>query len=92
MLYAAIVIMFALLVFVAVKLAQAGREVRSLKAELHASVTIDAALYAGDRRYDAGLRQGQIDGLIAAEKAAIKALIEGKPVVLAIRKVRNAIK
>jgi hypothetical protein len=96
MLYVVIVALFAALIVVAVKLAQATREIRQLKVEIKvaAATTIshDSALYQSDRRYNAGIERGYTDGLIAAEKVATKALVEGKPPVVAIRDLRNATK
>lgn len=93
MLYAAIVVLFVVLVAVSVKWAQAAREVRRLKVEIKvaAATTIshDSALYQIDRRYNAGIERGFNEGLIAAEEVAIKALVEGKPPVMAIRDLRK---
>jgi len=96
MLYTIIVALFVVLIAVSVKWAQAAREVRQLKVEIKvaAATTIshDSALYQSDRRYNAGIEQGFTKGLIAAEKAATDALVEGRPPVIAIRDLRNATK
>jgi tetrahydromethanopterin S-methyltransferase subunit F len=100
MLYTIIVALFAVLVVVGVKLAQAARELRRIKAVLEFveqdSISHDSALYACDRRYQSGVKEGKAEGLkqglLAAEKAATDALVAGKPPVMAIRALRNATK
>ena len=69
MLYVAILALFAVLVAVSVKWAQAAREVRQLKADLATMVTVDAAIAAGDRQYERGIAKGEQRALKAAEDA-----------------------
>ncbi len=99
MLYVIIVALLALLVVMAVKWAKAARQLRESKAAnvaaiatISTMVTAEAALAqrwaAQQVAYEAGFQ----DGLIAAEKAATKALVAGKPPVLAIRALRNTTK
>ena len=69
MLYVIIVVLFAVLVLVAVKWAQAAREVRALKSTMTAMVTVESAIAAADRQYERGLAKGEMRALKAAEDA-----------------------
>ena len=66
MLYVIITVLFVLLVTVAVKWANAARELRRIKAT---TVSIDAAIAAADRRYASGIMEGERRALKAAEDA-----------------------
>lgn len=69
MLYAIIVALFAVLVAVSVKWAQAAREVRALKAAMTTMVTVEVAIGAADRQFERGLAKGEQRALKAAEDA-----------------------
>lgn len=99
MLYAIIVALFVVLVAVSMKWAKSARQLRESNSATQAAmvtistmVTAEAALAqrwaAQQVAYEAGFK----DGLIAAEKAATKAVVAGEPPVLAIRALRNTTK
>jgi len=66
MLYAVIVLLFALLIVVAVKWALVARELRQLKAN---TVSVQVAIETADRRYLSGIMEGERRALKSAEDA-----------------------
>jgi hypothetical protein len=94
MLYAVLVLLFALLVLVGVKLAQAAREIRQLKARKVVSVEVAIASVerAVARTKMQSYRRGHRRGWQAALAKAEQAVVETTPEVVAIRNLRNATK
>jgi len=94
MLYAIIIVLFALLVTVAVKWALVARELRQLKARKVVSVEVAIASVerAVARTKMQSYRRGHRQGWQAALAKAEQAVVETTPEVVAIRNLRNATK